>query len=114
MLTRSKPLHTILSSAFFIVVIVFISGCGPSIDGNSDQTFKQSFQKIKNGLSSKDTVKLNAAIKVLGFAIMGQKMDNYPSYAGKSVGAILMKQLDGKTYSGIISMAEDSLKTGKP
>lgn len=110
MITNQRKLT--LASLLLGYVLCF-SSCGPSIDGSSDATFKKSYQDLKKGHSDIDTAKLNSAIKVLAFSILGRRMDAPASDRQSTINDELRKQLDSKRYSTIISMAEDSLKSTK-
>lgn len=111
-MTNNHP-KLILIAFLLLGYVLCFSSCGPSIDGSSDATFKKSYQELKKGHSDKDTAKLNSAIKVLAFSILGQRMDAPASGRQLTINNELRKQLDGKRYSTIISMAEDSLKSAK-
>lgn len=95
-----------------IVVTVFLASCGPKLSGKDEKSFNTSKAKMEEKLDKVDKEKLEIALRVVVMKAMKEKWDKPDDvrYKGKSFDAISMAMVDGKTFSGLVSFAEDFLK----
>ncbi|MFC3561422.1 hypothetical protein [Pedobacter jamesrossensis] len=95
-----------------LFAIMLFASCGPTISGKDEQSFKASKAKMEEKLDKEDKEKLEIALRVIVAKAMKEKWNNPDDakYKGKSFDVIVMTMIDGKTFSGIVSYAEDFLK----
>ena len=95
-----------------MLVAIFFASCGPKISGKDEQSFKASKAKMEEKLDKAAKEKLEKALRVIMVKAMKGKfnMPDDAMYKGKSFDEISMAMVDGKTFSGVVSYAEDFLK----
>ncbi|MET0572549.1 MAG: hypothetical protein ABWZ79_14085 [Pedobacter agri] len=89
--------------------ILLISACGPKISGKDEQSFKTSRAKMEEKLDANEKENLEKAFRLIAVKAMKEKWNSPEKYKGKSFDKISMEMIDGKSYSAIISFAEDFL-----
>ena len=99
----------------FLLVAVLFTSCGPKLSGKDEQSFKTSRAKMEEKLDKDEKEKLELALRVIVMKAMKEKWDKPDdiNYKDKSFDAISMAMVDGKTFSGIVSYAEDFLKADR-
>lgn len=98
-----------LSTFILFSVILILSSCGAKISGKDEQSFKTSKAKMEENLNSAEKENLEKALRVILVKAMKEKWNSPEKYEGKSFDQISLEMVDGKTYGGIISYAEDFL-----
>ncbi|WP_026976779.1 hypothetical protein [Flavobacterium tegetincola] len=95
-----------------ILVTVLFTSCGPKLSGKDEESFKASKAKMEETLDEADKEKLEIALRVVVMKAMKEKWDKPDDvrFKGKSFDAISMVMVDGKTFSGLVSYAENFLK----
>lgn len=91
------------------VITMLLFSCGPTISSKDEQAFKTSKAKMEEKLNKEEKKNLEKALRVIVLKAMKEKWKSPEKYEGKSFGKISMEMIDGKSYSGIISYAEDFL-----
>lgn len=91
---------------------VLLVSCGPTISGKDENSFKTSKAKMEEKLDDADKKKLEIALRVILVKAMKEKFNlpDDPKYKGKSFDEISLAMIDGKTFNGIVSYAEDFLQ----
>lgn len=92
-----------------LITLLLLSSCGPTISSKDEQSFKTSKAKMEEKLDKAEKENLEKALRVVLLKAMKEKWNSPEKYEGKSFEKISMEMIDGKTYSGIISYAEDFL-----
>lgn len=95
------------------ICILLLAACGPTISSKDEQSFKTSKAKMEEKLDKAEKENLEKALRVLMLKAMKEKWDSPEKHEGKSFDKMVMEMIDGKTYSGIISYAEDFLKADR-
>ncbi|RZL37693.1 MAG: hypothetical protein EOO96_04550 [Pedobacter sp.] len=95
-----------------LAVAVLLASCGPKISGKDEESFKISKAKMEEKLDKEEKETLEKALRVIVLKAMTEKFNHPddPQYKEKSFNAISLAMIDGKTFSGIVSYAEDFLK----
>ena len=95
----------------FILIAVLFTSCGPKLSGKDEQSFKTSRAIVEEKLDKEEKEKLDIALRVIVLKAMKEKWDKADDakYKGKSFDEISMAMVDGKTFSGVVSYAEDFL-----
>ncbi|MFN0254906.1 DUF6694 family lipoprotein [Pedobacter ureilyticus] len=101
------------STLILSLIILILSSCGPTISGKDEQSFKTSRAKMEEKLNKAEKVNLEKALRVIALKAMKEKWNFPEKYESKSFDEISMEMIDGKSYSAIISYAEDFLTTDK-
>lgn len=98
----------------FMLAVLFTS-CGPKLSGKDEQSFKASRTLVEAKLDKDEKEKLDIALRVIVMKAMKEKWDKADDvkYKGKSFDEIAMAMVDGKTFSGVVSYAEDFLKADR-
>ncbi|TKC01768.1 DUF6694 family lipoprotein [Pedobacter cryotolerans] len=96
----------------FVITILF-SACGPTISGTGEQSFKTSKAKMEEKLDKTEKEDLEKALRVIMLKAMKEKWNSPEKNEGKTFDKMVMEMIDGKTYSAIISYAEDFLKADR-
>lgn len=97
------------STLILFLCILLLSACGPKISGKDEQSFKTSRAKIEEKLDKAEKENLEKALRLIAVKAMKEKWNSPEKYEGKSFDKISMEMIDGKSYSAIISYAEDFL-----
>ncbi|MEO5909345.1 MAG: hypothetical protein ABIP95_00585 [Pelobium sp.] len=97
---------------FLILSVLLLASCGPTISSKDEASFKASKAKMEENLDKADKEKLEIALRVVVMKAMKEKFDkpDDAKYKGKSFDEISMVMIDGKTFSGLVSYAEDFLQ----
>ena len=103
-------MKNIYSTLILSIFVLLLASCGPTISGKDEQSFKTSRAKMEEKLDKAEKENLEKALRVVLLKAMKEKWNSPEKYEGKSFDKISMEMIDGKTYSGIISYAEDFLK----
>lgn len=95
-----------------LALAILLVSCGPTISGKDENSFKTSKAKMEEKLDDAEKQKLEIALRVILVKAMKEKFNlpDDPKYKGKSFDDISLAMIDGKTFSGIVSYAEDFLK----
>lgn len=101
------------STLILSLIILILSSCGPTISGKDEQSFKTSKAKMEEKLDKIEKENLEKALRVIALKAMKEKWNFPEKYENKSFDDISMEMIDGKSYSGIISYAEDFLAADK-
>ncbi|SOD18386.1 hypothetical protein [Pedobacter xixiisoli] len=91
------------------ICILILSSCGPTISGKDEAAFKTSKAKMEEKLDKEEKKNLEKALRIIVVKAMKEKWDFPEKYEGKSFDQISMGMIDGKSYSAIISYAEEFL-----
>lgn len=106
-----------MKNTYSILILSFITlllfSCGPTISGKDEQAFKTSKAKMEEKLDKAERESLEKALRVILLKAMKEKWSFPEKYEGKSFDKISMEMIDGKSYSSIISYAEDLLKADR-
>ena len=105
-----KNTYPLLILSFFTLLLF---SCGPTISGKDEQAFKTSKAKMEEKLDKEEKENLEKALRVIVLKAMKEKWNSPEKYEGKSFDKISMEMIDGKSYSAIISYAEDFLATDR-
>jgi len=95
------------------LIIMLFTACGPTISGKDEQAFKTSKAKMEEKLDKEEKENLEKALRIIVVKAMKEKWNSPKKYGGKSFDKISMEMIDGKSYSAIISYAEDFLKADR-
>lgn len=95
------------------VITILLFSCGPTISGKDEQSFKTSKAKMEEKLDKEEKENLEKALRIIVVKAMKEKWNSPKKYGGKSFDKISMEMIDGKSYSAIISYAEDFLKADR-
>ena len=90
-------------------ITLFLFSCGPTISGKDEQAFKTSKAKMEEKLDNPEKENLEKALRVIVLKAMKEKWNFPEKYKEKSFDKISMEMIDGKSYSAIISFAEEFL-----
>lgn len=101
------------SALMLSIFMLLISGCGPTISGTDEQSFKTSKAKMEEKLNKAEKENLEKALRVIMLKAMKEKWNTPEKYGDKSFNNIVMEMIDGKSYNAIISYAEDFLKADR-
>lgn len=95
-----------------ILITVLFTSCGPKLSGKDEESFKASKAKMEETLDEADKENLEIALRVVIMKAMKEKWDKPDDvrFKGKSFDAISMAMVDGKTFSDLVSYAENFLK----
>lgn len=93
-----------------LTLIIFLSSCSEKFNGNDEQSFKISREKIEKKLNEKEKTDLEKAMRVVLTEAMRLKWDKPDQYEGKSFNKISLEMINGLSYSSVIDLAEDILK----
>lgn len=93
-----------------LTLIIFLSSCSEKFNGNDEQSFKISREKIEKSLNEKQKTDLEKAMRVVLTEAMRLKWDKPDQYEGKSFNKISLEMINGLSYSSVIDLAEDILK----
>ena len=105
-------MKTYLNYFCLLAVLVTFMSCGPTLSGRSKKDFDVSKKKVEQTLTKQQDSTLEIALRVTVGEAIRRKMDEPDKYPGQSFNDIALKLVDGKTYSSLISQAEDFLKEG--
>ncbi|KQN38972.1 hypothetical protein ASE92_06040 [Pedobacter sp. Leaf41] len=105
-----KNSYTVLM--LFLIITPF-AACGPTISGKDEKAFKSSKAKMEEKLDKEERENLEKALRIIVVKAMKEKWNSPEKYEGKSFDKISMEIIDGKSYSAIISYAEDFLKADR-
>lgn len=97
------------STFILSICILLLSSCGPTISGKDEQAFKTSKAKMEEKLDKTEKENLEKALRVIVLKAMKEKWNAPEKYEGKSFDKISLEIIDGKSYSSIISFAEEFL-----
>ena len=92
---------------------MLFAACGPTISGKDEQSFKTSKAKMEEKLDKEEKENLEKALRIIVVKAMKEKWNSPDKYEGKSFDKISMEMIDGKSFSAIISYAEDFLKADR-
>ncbi|WAC42595.1 DUF6694 family lipoprotein [Pedobacter sp. SL55] len=95
------------------ICMLLLAACGPTISGTDEQSFKTSKAKMEEKLDKAEKENLEKALRVIMLKAMKEKWNAPEKYEGKSFDKMVMEMIDGKSYSAIISYAEDFLKADR-
>jgi len=102
-----------MKNIYSVIILSFITllfaACGPTISSKDEKTFKVSKAKMEEKLDKTEKENLEKALRVVMLKAMKEKWNFPDKYEGKSFDKIVMEMIDGKSYSTIISYAEDFL-----
>ena len=90
-------------------ITLFLFSCGPTISSKDEQAFKTSKAKMEEKLDNPEKENLEKALRVIVLKAMKEKWNFPEKYKEKSFDKISMEMIDGKSYSAIISFAEEFL-----
>ena len=96
-----------------LTAILFLSACGPKISGKDEKSFKASKAKMEEKLDKEEKETLEKALRVIVLKAMKESWNHPEKEKGKSFDEMTMAMIDGKTFSGIVSYAEDFLKADR-
>ncbi len=100
-----------LSILFCGIALLFLTSCkGSRLDGTSPEKFKVSSEKLKAELSASKKENYEKAMRVLVMSAMRDKFAKPEQFKGKSFDEIVMQQVNGKTYSELVDIAETHLQ----
>jgi hypothetical protein len=98
-----------ISLSITLLFSLTIVACGePTIDGSSDETFKQSVAEMREGLSEEQGKELTDAMMVL--LLNGKSLFEIAANED-AMNADLNQRTNGKTYLELLAMAKESKKT---
>lgn len=99
-----------LFSLILFPAILLCSACADKLSGKDEAAFKASKAKVEQGLNEKEKVDLEKALRVIVLKVMKEKFSNPDASKGQSFDEMSMKLVDGKSFSGVVDLAEDFLK----
>ncbi|MFD1256474.1 DUF6694 family lipoprotein [Mucilaginibacter terrae] len=94
----------------FMLLIITLYGCGEKLNGHSEKDYEASRKKIEANLSKDEKVTLEKALRVIAGECMRLKFVEPNKYQNKSFDSIVLKMIDGRTYSSVVDKAEEILQ----
>ncbi|WP_406843695.1 DUF6694 family lipoprotein [Flavobacterium soyae] len=108
----NKPAFMQLKCFIVLLSVSFIfNGCQEKFNGKNEQDFKTSREKIEKNLSQSEKINLEKALRVIALEAMKLKWEAPEKYDNKSFNKISLEMIDGLSFSSVITLAEDILKT---
>lgn len=99
-------MQALLRASVFLLAAI-LSGCGqPTIDGTNEDTFKESFKSMKEGLPDKKAKRLDTALMTITFSGFDLKTALSNDDDTNSESKKIWKRLDGMTAQEILAQAE--------
>ncbi len=99
-----------LITTITLSLVFFLSGCGDTFSGSSEEAFKISKDLIIRKLNESEKNDLEKAMRVLAMRAMQEKWQDRKKSNKKSINQILLETMDNKNYSDVIQIAEGYLK----
>ncbi len=98
----------------YLIILLFSSlilvSCQDKFDGKNEQNFKTSREKIETNLNQDEKTDLEKAMRVIAIEAMRLKWEDPKKYDNKSFNKISLEMVDGRSFSSVITLAEDILK----
>jgi hypothetical protein len=105
-------MKTYLNYFCLFAVLITLMSCGPTLSGRSKKDFDASKKKVEQTLTKQQDSTLEIALRVIVGEAIRRKMEQPDNYKEQSLDDITLKMIDGRTYSSVVSEAEDFLKAG--
>jgi len=103
-------MKTYLNYFSLFAVLITLMSCGPRLSGRSKKDFDDSRKKVEQKLTKQQDSTLEIALRVTLGEAMRLKIEESDKYKGQSLDNMVLKMIDGLTYSSVISQAEGFLK----
>jgi len=85
--------------------------CQEKFNGKTEESFKTSREKVEKELDKNEKTNLEKAMRVIAMEAMRLKWEESNKYDGKSFNKISLEMIDGLSYSAVVDLAEDILKS---